>query len=342
MMTCKARKNRILGSLVVMLCLLELPVASAAVVSRKVTLTPVPGEEGKWTLAKPGPKGRAPASAESGATQGGGLSVASDAANPTPAVPGETLDSLMPPGSPVGTPWGGMGGVSPTSPALERTVKVDMNHLPVFKELITPEMVESAYPRPLQKDRRWHLAVGGDLGGNLSDRQVGTVAIGCEWSFTDLFVRGRMGNALWGGMEVRPGTLEAVDGTGFPSYEDADSEYNRIRLGSDPWSVMDLQFGLGWRGNLLPVVFPNFSQAFHMTVTTGQYVDVGNALTFTPMLWGFEASTQWHMSASGAWAIEGRVGYSFGTLQLSGAESNQLGRLPVRFLDGGASLVLWF
>jgi hypothetical protein len=143
-------------------------------------------------------------------------------------------------------------------------------------------------------------------------------------------------------MEVRPGTAESLDGTGFPSYEDPDSEFNRIRLANDPWSIMDLQLGVGWRANLLPVIFPNFSQAFHMTVTTGQYVDVSNALTFTPLLWGFEASTQWHMSSSGAWAIEGRVGYTFGTLQLSGAASNQLGRLPVRFLDGGASLVLWF
>jgi hypothetical protein len=217
-----------------------------------------------------------------------------------------------------------------------------MKKLPVFKELITPEMVESAQPFSLQMGRHWYISGGGTIGAGLSDRMLGSFSIGRQGSFTDVFLKGRIGNAVWGGMQVRPATVEAVDGATFPSFTDPNSEYNRFRLVTDPWSVLEVQLGLGWRGTLLPVILPGFSQAFHVTLGSGQYQDLANELVFTPLLVGFEASMQWHIGSSRAWGLESRVGYNFGSLYRNDAKSGQLGLLPVRWADGSLNLVLWF
>jgi|GEM_PF-3110641 len=325
--------------------------ARAAVVNRKITLSPSAENEEKWEIVKPKPNKRLrsmrdPASLSPEAATAGG-SETSEAS--TAVETGMGGDSALSPDAGAGVTLQGLDGSDPGSATASgkaapsnKPVKIDMNKLPVFKELITPEMVESAYPRPLQSDRHWYISGGGTLGAGLSDRMLGSFAIGRQGSFTDIFLKARIGNAIWGGMQVRPATVEAVDGTAFPSFSDPNSEYNRFRLVTDPWSVLEVQLGLGWRGTLLPVILPGFSQAFHVTLGSGQYQDLANELVFTPMLLGFEAAMQWHIGSSRAWGLEGRVGYNFGSLSRNDAKSGQLGLLPVRWADGSLNLVLWF
>ena len=315
--------------------------SQAAVVSRKITLSPSLENEEKWEVIKPKPKKRpqalrdpaslSPEAALSGASDTSGL--------PDSSAEVGTGDLSLSPEAAVGAAvTGDPAGKAP----VRKPIKIDMSKLPVFKELITPEMVESAHPRSLQVGRKWYISGGGTVGTGLSDRTLGSFALGRQGSFTDVFIKARLGNAVWGGMQVRPAAVEAVDGSTFPSFTDPNSEYNRFRLVTDPWSVLEVQLGLGWRGTLLPVILPGFSQAFHMTLGTGQYQDLANELTFTPALLGFEASMQWHIGSSRAWGLEGRIGYNFGSLHRNDAKSGQLGLLPVRWADGSLNLVLWF
>jgi hypothetical protein len=316
------------------------PVARSAVVNRKVLLAPDPNQQGKWQVIPQSSPQRSPASGgslESSLSPNGSLPSADASSSVDMASP----DSLSPDAlSPSSNDSSGV------AESLKKTRKkpkpIDWENLPVLRETLTKEMVDSLYPKPMQNQRSWRVGFGGDLALTLTDRQVGTLTVGYQKGFMDFFLRGRFGNTLWGLMEVRPTAADSVDTEGFPAFEDPDSEYNRARLTSDPWSVMDVQLGFGSWANLLPVIFPNFSQGFAFTIATGSYADVRNSLQFSSLLFGLEASTQWHFGVAQSWAIEGKVSYNFGALNRVGASTASLGRLPVRWVDAGLSLIYWF
>jgi hypothetical protein len=219
--------------------------------------------------------------------------------------------------------------------------------LTVFEELISPEMVETAYPKPIHSGKHFYIGLGGDFSANLTGRQVAALQVGYQRSFLNVFLRGRLGLTQWGLIEARPGaadgvTTEDLEGNSPPAIADPSSEYNRVRSPSDSWSVLDAQLGFGGYANLLPVLFPHFSQGAAFTIGTGQYTDVSRNLNFTPFLMGFEACMQYHLGEGKRWAIEGRASYQYGFLQNSAAATQSLGFLPVRWFDAGLSLVLWF
>jgi len=299
--------------------------SEASVVSKKVILAPIPGLEGQYQVVPPK---RSP--------------TRKPASNGLPDVEPSGLSDLDPSSSSADLEAGGFRGAKKAAQA-----PLDLSQLPVLKELPTTEMIESGYSIPNQSGKQFYVALGGDLSLTLLERQVGTLTLGYHSSFMDFFLRGKFGPTSWGFMEARPSTEDQIsttntDGETYPSYNDLDSEYNRVRTPQDRWTVLDVQVGLGYKANLLPVIFPKFSQGAYFTVGTGNYIDAEYDLQFLPLIFGFEAVMQYHLGEGKRWAIEGRVGYQYGHLMRVGAASEGLGHLPVRWVDGGVSLVLWF
>jgi hypothetical protein len=306
-------------------CFLHTAPLWAVAVKKKVRLAPVSGQDGRYqVLPAAKPQGRSPASL---------VPAALDA----PSLAPTGLNEMSP----------DLDGGSEDSSSTTKNTSFDPRQLTVLRELPTPEMMESAYPIPVQSGQSLYLGLGGDFSVNLTERQVGALTIGYHKSFMDLFIRGKFGATRWGLMEARPGTEDGVEtadeeGVTYPSFGEPDSEYNRVRTPEDAWTAIDVQLGVGYKANLLPVIFPHFSQGVYLTVGSGRYTDQVNRLEFTPFMIGFDAVMQYHLGEGKRWAIEGRVGYQYGYLNRLGATTVSSRHLPVRWLDSGLSLVLWF
>jgi hypothetical protein len=170
---------------------------------------------------------------------------------------------------------------------------------------------------------------GADLGAGYQGRMLG------------FDVKALIGKTTLEAIFVEPNYLDTVDSSPFGGSLAPESELNRSRAATDPWSLFVVEPGIAVNTKLLPDELPQFSQRARVGLGWGTFSDSTRALSFSALLFSAEAGFQYHFPHS-PYSVELAPALRWGRLLTSGEGSPQTRRLPVVFTTLSLSVLYWF
>lgn len=169
---------------------------------------------------------------------------------------------------------------------------------------------------------------------------------GYQWDFLSLDLRLSLATLSYGAISVSPGGTD-ID-SDDPSNQDPDSEVNRYRDDSEPWSWFLVEPGISFSGRLFPDWAPNLIKRGRIGIGVGNLTDQQNDLGFGARVVSIEAGIQYligkrnFLGGNHPLALELAGTWYAGVLLADNEKAKQLRRLPVSLFTLSFGIMTWF
>jgi hypothetical protein len=193
---------------------------------------------------------------------------------------------------------------------------------PFYKENTAYQWITQKYRFTHHLDYRFDPGLGKSFGGSYRlAYSLGEYAVDLQFIYD---------RTSWGVISpAAPGTAWTGTATTDPA-----SQYNVARSVSDPWTLMNLETGISYRGRLLPRTAFKWIQSGRMSLGYVRMKDGATGLSFAGPGINFEASIWYQVLPK--LLIGPTFGYRFGWGYLMGQPNVETNRLP--FLQFQATL----